>query len=106
MSYISEIVIAIKPEVYNDAPPEVKTAFGNIWDGPECEDKNRIVFFHECIKWYDSADDNSVSTIEYWLKSLDEEEYGLFELGESDDYVRLEGEPGLFDIGYVRKVTF
>lgn len=107
MSYRSQLVIAIKPEVFKSAPPDVKEAFGNIWDEPEVEDKNRIVFFHDCIKWYDPVeDDHTVETIEKWLSYLDEEEYGLVELGEDDGDVRYGGMPGLFDIGYVRKVTF
>ena len=107
MGYRSEIVIAIKPEVYAAAPQEVKDAFKSIWDEPECEDQYRIVFFHDCIKWYDGFDEEgSVTKIENWIKSLDEEEYGLVELGEDDSDVRYIGAPNVFDIGYVRKVTF
>lgn len=106
MGYLSEIVIAVDPKVYAAAPQEVKDAFKSIWDEPECEDQFRIVFYHDCIKWYDPGEDKSVSIIENWLQTLDEEEYGLVELGEDDSDVRYIGAPNVFDIGYVRKVTF
>lgn len=104
MGYRSEIVIAIDPETYNNAPENVKDAFNEIWEFPDLVEPERIIFSHDYIKWYDS--DPVVNTIETWLKSLDETQYGLIELGEDLADVRMEGEYYTYDIGFVRKILF
>ena len=107
MGYRSEIVIAIRPDVYENAPQNVKDSFDCLFFDEMVKDEIRIVFYAEGIKWYDVVEgDHSVETIEKWLETLDKEEYGLVELGEDDSDVRFDGDPMSFDIGYVRKVTF
>ena len=104
MGYRSEIVIAIDPTVYDNASVSVKEAFKEIFDIPELEDAERIVFSHDCIKWYDS--DPQIAIVENWLRSLDETEYGLIELGEDYSDNRFEGEYYNYGLEFVRKVTF
>lgn len=107
MSYRSEIVIAIRPEVYVAAPDIVKDAFACLFFDKIVEEENRIVFYAESIKWYDVVEgDHSISIIEEWLENLDDDDFGLVELGEDDSDVRYIGDTSKFDIGYVRKVTF
>lgn len=104
MGYRSEIVIAVDPTVFENAPEEVKDSFKEIFDVPVVEEAERIVFSHDYIKWYES--DPAVAVVENWLQSLDETEYGLIELGEDLSDVRMEGEYYTYDIGFVRKVQF
>ena len=68
------------------------------------EEAERVVFYHDSIKWYDS--DPVVATIESWLKSLDETEYGLVELGEDLSDIRMEGEYFAYGLDFVRKIDF
>lgn len=104
MGYRSEIAIAIDPIVYENAPVDVKEAFQEIWDNPDIEEAERIVFHHDFIKWYDS--DPVVATINNWLGALDETEYGLIELGEDMSDVRMEGEYFNYGLDFVRKIDF
>jgi hypothetical protein len=104
MGYRSEIVIAIDPTVYNECPPDVKEAFAEIWSEPSLNEAERIVFHHDCIKWYDVYP--VVATIDNWLNSLDETEYGLVELGEDLGDVRMEGEYWTYGLDFVRKIDF
>lgn len=104
MGYRSEIVIAVDPTVYANAPEEVKASFEEIFTRPVLEESERIIFNHNYVKWYDS--DPAVAVVENWLQSLEEAEYGLIELGEDLSDVRMEGEYYTYDIGFVRKIEF
>ena len=104
MGYRSEIVIAVDPTVYDNASVSVKEAFKEIFDEPALEESDRIIFSHDYVKWYDS--DPQIAIIENWLRSLDEAEYGLIELGEDLSDVRMEGEYYTYDIWFVRKIEF
>ena len=104
MGYRSEIAIAILPSVWENAPDNVKEAFKEIFETPNIEEAERIVFHHGCIKWYQSYP--LVATIEDWLKSLDEVEYGLLELGEDYSDVRTAGDNWSFNLNFVRKIDF
>jgi hypothetical protein len=104
MGYRSEIAIAIDPSVWKNAPDNVKEAFEEIFETPDLEEAERIVFHRGCIKWYESYP--LVATIEDWLKSLDQTEYGLVELGEDYSDNRFEGEYWTYNLNFVRKVDF
>nr|QMP83788.1 MAG: hypothetical protein [Caudoviricetes sp.] len=104
MGYRSEIAISIDPTVFANAPENVKEAFKEIWETPDREEAERVVFYHDCIKWY--SDDPVVATIEDWLHSLDETEYGLVELGEDLSDTRMEGEYWTYGLDFVRKIDF
>lgn len=104
MGYRSEIAIAVDPNVFTNAPENVKEAFKEIWETPDREEADRVVFYHDSIKWY--PDDNVVSTIEDWLKSLEETDFGLVELGEDLSDARMEGEYWAYGLDFVRKIDF
>ena len=104
MGYRSEIVIAIDPTVYDNASVSVKEALKEIFDEPTLEEAERIVFSYDPIKWYES--DPQIAIIENWLRSLDEAEYGLIELGEDYSDNRFEGEYWNYGLEFVRKVQF
>ena len=104
MGYRSEIAIAVDPTVFANAPAEVKEAFREIWETPDIEEAERIVFHQDSVKWYDYVP--VVATIETWIKSLDETEYGLVELGEDYGDVRMEGEYWTYGLDFVRKIDF
>jgi len=104
MGYRSEIAIAIDPSVWENAPDNVKEAFKEIFETPDLEEAERIVFYRGCIKWYLS--DESVFIVEKWISSLDDTEYGLVELGEDLSDVRMEGEYYTYGLNFVRKIDF
>nr|QMP83252.1 MAG: hypothetical protein [Caudoviricetes sp.] len=104
MGYCSEIAIAVDPTVFANAPENVKEAFKEIWETPDREEAERIVFYHDNIKWHLGID--CVFVIEKWLSSLDETEYGLVELGEDLSDTRMEGEYWTYGLDFVRKIDF
>lgn len=104
MGYRSQIAIAIDPSVWENAPDNVKETFKEVFETPYLEEAERIVFYHDWIKWYES--DPAVVIIEDWLKSLDEAEYGLVELGEDCSDNRFEGEYWTYNLNFVRMIEF
>lgn len=104
MGYRSEIVIAIDPTVYDNASVSVKEAFNEVFDEYVVEEAERIVFYRNYIKWYES--DPQIALIEDWLRSLDETEYGLIELGEDYSDNRFQGEYYNYGLDFVRKIDF
>lgn len=104
MGYRSQIAIAIDPSVWENSPDNVKEAFKEVFETPAREEAERIIFHHEYIKWYESCPE--VATIEDWLKSLDQTEYGLVELGEDYSDIRFEGECYSYDLNFVRMIDF
>lgn len=105
MGYRSEVGIAINPEVFDNAPDNVKGAFAEIFGLPEDKDDVRVLFHHDYIKWYVDFD-QPIKTIMDWLEALDEETYGFIELGEDDSDITIYGNPNEFGLSCVRKLEF
>jgi hypothetical protein len=102
MGYRYEVAIAMKPEVYNNAPQEVKEAFSEIWQTPSKVEDDRIVFHHDYIKWYD--DDLTVKTIMEFLHTLNYNEFGMLILGEEDSDIEYLGDVHAYGIDYIRRI--
>lgn len=79
MGYRSEVVIAVKTSVYEDASDEVKSPLlGYFGDSTEVD--GILYFHHDYIKWDMFYTD--IETIDNWLKTLDYEDYAFMRLGE------------------------
>ena len=102
MAYRSDIVIAMRPDVYENMPEDIFRAFKTYWDEPTKVEKDRVVFFGENIAWY-KFDESDI--IQCYLETLNEIDYAFIELGEDwNDAPYIMGDICGFNINLIRQI--